>query len=114
MNRMRIVLAALVVGVLVSTVGTAGAAFRPPTLVSTPKATLGAHVLITGLFFKQHVKVTLYLESGKTRKRLATVMVPTGGQLKLKLLLPSSAPKNSHLLACQSNCSWRVRLAIHS
>jgi hypothetical protein len=40
-------------------------------------------------------------------------MVPTGGQITLKLRLPRSAPKNAHLLACQDNCSWRVRLAIH-
>jgi hypothetical protein len=114
MTRMRIVLGALVVGILFSTVATAGASDRPPTLVSTPKATFGARVVLTGLFFKQHRTATLYLESGKTRKRLASVMVPTGGQITLKLRIPSSAPKNAHLLACQSNCSWRVRLAIHS
>ena len=114
MNRLRIVLTTLVVGILVSAVGSASASDRPPTLTSTPRATLGARVVITGLFFKQHRTATLYLESGKTRKRLGSAMVPTGGQLTLKVRLPRSAPKNAHLLACQDNCSWRVRLAIHS
>jgi hypothetical protein len=114
MTRMRIVLGVLVVGVLLSTVGTAGASDRPPTLMSKPKATVGARVTLTGLFFMQHMRATLYLESGKTRKRLASVMVPTGGQITLKLRIPSSTPKNAHLLACQNNCTWRVRLAIHS
>jgi hypothetical protein len=114
MNRLRIVMTTLVVGILVSAVGSASASDRPPTLTSTPRATLGARVMITGLFFRQHRRATLYLEAGKTRKRLGTVMVPTGGQLTLKLRLPRSAPKNAHLLACQNNCTWRVRLAIHS
>ncbi len=114
MNRLRIVLSTLVVGILVSAVGSASASDRPPTLTSSPRATLGARIVITGLFFKQHRKATLYLEAGKTRKRLGSVMVPTGGQLTLKVRLPRSAPKNAHLLACQNGCSWRVRLAIHS
>jgi hypothetical protein len=114
MTRMRIVPGALVMGVLLSTVGTAGASDRPPTLSSAPQATVGARVVLTGLFFKQHRPATLYLESGKTRTRLARVMVPTGGQITLKLRIPRSAPRNAHLLACQNNCSWRVRLAIHS
>jgi hypothetical protein len=112
MTRMRIVLAALVIGVLASVVGTAGASNRPPTLASSPKAALGSRVVITGLFFKEHVKATLYLETGTKRTVLGTATVPAGGQFTLKLRLPRSAPKNAHLLACQNNCSSRVRLAL--
>jgi hypothetical protein len=112
MNRMRIVLAAVIAGALVSLVGTAAASERPPTLRSTPKAALGARVVLTGLFFQQNVRATLYLESGKTRTRLATANVPRGGQLTLRLRLPKTAPKNAHLLVCQNNCSSRVRLAL--
>ncbi len=112
MNRMRTALAALVLGILVSVVGSAGASGEPPTLKSSPKATLGAHVVITGLYFKQFVPATLYLESGTTRKALGTRTVPRGGQFILKLTLPKSAPKNAHLLACQNKCSSRVRLAL--
>jgi hypothetical protein len=112
MTRMRMLLAALVVGVLVSVVGAAAAADRPPTLASTPKAATGARVVITGLFFKEHVRATLYLESGTKRTVLGSAVVPRGGQFVLKLRLPRSAPKNAHLLACQNGCSSRVRLAL--
>ena len=112
MNRMRIVLVAVVAGALVSLVGSAAASDRPPTLQSTPKATLGARIVLTGLFFKQNERATLYLESGTTRTRLATANVPRGGQLTLRLRLPKTAPKNAHLLVCQNNCSSRVRLAL--
>jgi uncharacterized protein (DUF2236 family) len=112
MNRMRIALAAVVTGALVSLAGSAAASERPPTLQSTPKPVLGARVVLTGLFFKQNLRATLYLEAGKTRTRLATANVPRGGQLTLRLRLPKTAPKNAHLLVCQSNCSWRVQLAL--
>jgi hypothetical protein len=112
MNRMRIALAAVVAGALVSLVGPAAASERPPTLQSTPKAALGARVVLTGLFFKQNLRATLYLESGKTRTRLATANVPRGGQLTMRLRLPKTAPKNASLLVCQSKCAWRVRLAL--
>jgi hypothetical protein len=112
MNRIRIVLAAVVLGVLLSVVASAGASERPPTLQSTPTAALGARVVLTGLFFKQLETATLYLVAGKTRTRLASKMVPRGGQLTLKLRLPKTAPRNAHLLVCQANCAWRVRLAL--
>jgi hypothetical protein len=112
MNRTRIVLAALVAGILVAAVGPAGAAERPPTLQSAPKAKLGSRVVLSGLFFKPRAQATLYLESGKTRKQLATAMVPVSGQLSFKLRLPTSAPSNAHLLVCQNRCSSRVRLAL--
>jgi hypothetical protein len=114
MNRIRPVLGALAAGILVSVAAPAGAADRPPVLSSAPKATLGASVTLTGLFFQEHRKATVYLESGKTRKVLATKMVPVGGQLVLHLRLPKSAPKNSHLLVCQNACSSRVRLTLSS
>jgi hypothetical protein len=112
MNRMRIALAALALGTLVSVVGSAAASGEPPTLQSSPKAALGARVVITGLYFKQFVPATLYLESGKSRKALGTSKVPRGGQFQLKVTLPKRAPKNAHLLACQNKCAWRVRLAL--
>ena len=112
MNRIRIALAVLVLGILVYAVGSAGAANEPPTLQSTPKAKLGTRVVITGLFFKQFVPATLYLESGTKRTRLGTQKVPRGGQFTLRLKLPATAPKNAHLLACQNKCSSRVRLAL--
>jgi hypothetical protein len=112
MNRIRIVLAALVVGILVSAVGSAGASGEPPALRSTPKAKLGTRVVITGLYFKQFVPATLYLESGTKRTRLGSQKVPRGGHFTLTLKLPAKAPKNAHLLACQNKCSSRVRLAL--
>jgi hypothetical protein len=112
MNRMRLVLASVVLGILVSVVASAAASNEPPTLRSTPRAALGAHVVITGLYFKQFVPATLYLESGTKRTVLATKTVPRGGQLILKVTLPKTAPKNAHLLACQNRCSSRVRLAL--
>lgn len=112
MTRIRIALAALVLGILVFAVSSAGASGEPPTLQSTPKARLGAHVVITGLFFKQFVPATLYLEVGKKRTRLGTQKVPRGGQFTLKLKLPATAPKGAHLLACQNKCASRVRLAL--
>jgi hypothetical protein len=112
MNRMRIALATIALGILVSVVGSAGASGEPPTLRSTPKAKLGTHVVITGLYFKQFVPATLYLESGTTRRALGTQKVPRGGQFRLSLTLPRTAPKDAHLLACQNKCSSRVRLAL--
>jgi hypothetical protein len=112
MNRMRLLLAALALGILVSVVGSAGAANEPPTLQSSPKPRLGAHVVITGLFFKQFAPATLYLESGTTRKLLGSKKVLRGGQFVLKVTLPKTAPRNTHLLACQNKCSSRVRLAL--
>jgi hypothetical protein len=112
MNRMRMVLLAIVAVGLVAAVGPAGAANRPPVLASVPKAKLGTRVVLTGYFFKAHKPATLYLESGTTRKQLATANVPIGGQLTFKLRLPSTAPMNAHLLVCQSKCSSRVRLTL--
>jgi hypothetical protein len=112
MTRIRIVLAVLVLGILVFAVGSAGASGEPPTLQSTPKAKLGTRVVITGLYFKQFVPATLYLESGTKRTRLGTHKVPRGGQFTLTLKLPAKAPKGAHLLACQNKCSSRVRLAL--
>jgi hypothetical protein len=112
MTRLRIALAVAVLGILVSVVLPAGAADEPPTLQSTPKAKLGAHVVITGLFFKEYVPATLYLVSGTKRTALGTKKVPQGGQFRLKLTLPKTAPKGAHLLACQKNCAWRVKLAL--
>jgi hypothetical protein len=112
MNRTRLVLATVVLGILVSVVASAAASSEPPTLQSSPRAALGAHVVITGLYFKQFVPATLYLESGTKRTALGTKQVPRGGQFMLKITLPKTAPKNAHLLACQNKCSSRVRLAL--
>jgi hypothetical protein len=112
MTRLRILLAALVLGVLVVAVSPAWAANEPPKLQSTPKAKLGTRVVITGLYFKQFVPATLYLEAGTKRTPLGTRKVPRGGQFTLKLKLPATAPKGAHLLACQNRCSSRVRLAL--
>ena len=111
---MRLVLAALATAVLVSVAAPAGAADRPPLLTSAPKARLGTRVTLTGLFFKEHRTASVYLESGTTRRLLATRMVSVGGQFTLRLLLPKSAPRHAHLLACQNGCSSRVRLALAS
>jgi hypothetical protein len=112
MTRIRTVLAALALGILVFAVSAAWAANEPPTLQSTPKAKLGTRVVITGLFFKQFVPATLYLEVGQKRTPLGTQKVPRGGLFTLKLKLPATAPKGAHLLACQNKCSSRVRLAL--
>lgn len=112
MTRIRIVLTALALGILVFAVSSAWAANEPPKLQSTPKARLGARVVITGLFFKQFVPATLYLESGTKRTPLGTQKVPRGGQFRLTLKLPAKAPRGAHLLACQNKCSSRVRLAL--
>lgn len=112
MNRMRIALPGLALALLLSLVGSAGASDEPPTLKSSPRAALGAHVVITGLYFKQFLPATLYLEAGTTRRALATRTVPRGGQFHLTLTLPKTAPKNAHLLACQNRCTSRVRLAL--
>jgi hypothetical protein len=114
MTRLRLVLAALATGILVSIAAPAGAADRAPIVSSVPKATLGTSVTLTGLFFQEHHAATIYLESGTTRKVLATRMVPIGGQLVVHLHLPKSAPKHSHLLVCQNHCSSRVRLTLSS
>jgi hypothetical protein len=114
MIRMRLALAALATAALVAVAAPAGASERAPILTSAPKAVLGTHVTLTGLFFQEHKKASVYLESGKTRRLLATKMVATGGQFTLRLRLPKSAPKHSHLLACQNACTWRVRLTIAS
>ncbi len=111
---MRLALAVLATGVVVSVAAPAGASDRPPVLTSAPKAALGARVTLTGLFFQEHKKASVYLESGTTRRLLATRMVPIGGQFTVRLRLPASAPKHAHLLACQSACTWRVRLALAS
>jgi hypothetical protein len=112
MNRMRTVLAAVVAGVAVSVAGSAGAAERPPLLMSTPKAALGKRVVLVGLFFAGQKPATLYLEAGTTRTRLATASVNVGGQLSFRLRLPKTAPANAHLLVCQNRCASRVRLAL--
>ena len=113
MNRMRTVVAAVVAGILVSALpGSAGASERPPLLQSTPKAALGAKVVLVGLFFAAEEPATLYLEAGKTRKQLATAHVNIGGQLSFRLRLPKTAPAHAHLLVCQHRCASRVRLAL--
>ena len=112
MNRMRIALATVALGILVSVVASAAGSSEPPTLRSSPRAALGARVVITGLYFRQFVPATLYLESGTKRTALGTKTVPRGGQFILKVTLPKTAPKNAHLLACQNKCSSRVRLAL--